>query len=72
MAVEFYILYFKHCLHVQAVQRLNDFDFDESIWLQLRGNDGLLVGNTHVSTEARPLQKRTMLSLLIFCMQLLT
>lgn len=46
------ILYFKHCLHVQAVQRLNDFDFDESICLQLRGNDSLLIGNIYRSPSS--------------------
>ena len=40
------ILYFKTYLHVQSVDTLNNFDFDESIWLRikLKGNGSLLVG----------------------------
>ena len=40
------VLYFKDFLRVQSVEVLNNFKFEESIWLRihLKGNDSLLVG----------------------------
>lgn len=48
------ILYFKSCLKVQSVDMLNNFNFDESIWIhiKLKGCDNLLVGNIYRSPSS--------------------